>query len=129
MSFFTVVVALFGDDKGENKSMNDIAPSVVLLALALTSPAVAECDEMFVKANSIFIHATAECKRDYMDTPAGYYALAMARQCRELGEDRLTAIFKESILQFDEIKREKGKNAACAWADKLENAIVQDVNK
>lgn len=100
-----------------------------LLALVLTSPAAAECDEMFVKANSIFIHATAECKRDYMDTPAGYYALAVTRQCRELGEDKLTAIFKDAILQFDEIKREKGRNAACAWADKLEKAIVQDVTK
>ena len=54
---------------------------------------------------------------------------AVTRQCRELGEDKLTAIFKDAILQFDEIKREKGRNAACAWADKLEKAIVQDVTK
>jgi hypothetical protein len=109
--------------------MKVFALSVVLLALVLTSPAVADCDEMFVKANSIFIHATAECKRDYMDTPAGYYALAMTRQCSAMGEDKLKTIFKDSILQFDEIKREKGKNAACAWTDKLEKAIVQEVNK
>jgi hypothetical protein len=95
----------------------------------INSPAVAACDEAFIRANAIFIHATVECKRDYMDTPAGYYALAMSRQCGELGEAKLMSIAKESMLQFDEIKHQKGKNAACAWADNLEKAIVRDVSK
>ena len=90
---------------------------------------MAVCDEMLVKGNSVFVHATVECKRNYMDTPAGFYTLAMTRQCSEMGEDKLMAILKEAALQFDEGKREKGKKAACEWVDKLEKAIVQDVTK
>jgi hypothetical protein len=117
------------ENGNDRKMKKELAWSVALLTAFVNSPAGAECDETFVIANSIFIHATVECKRDYMDTPAGYYALAMTRQCSQMGEDKLTAVFKKAVSQFDEIKREKGKNAACAWVDKLERAIVQDVSK
>jgi len=60
-----------------------VAASVAIVFTSIFAPPVkgAECQDVFVRANSIFIRATVECKRDYMDTSAGYYALAMTRQC------------------------------------------------
>ena len=34
------------------------------------------CDEKFLRANAIFIRASTYCRADYMDSPAGYYALS-----------------------------------------------------
>lgn len=89
------------------------------------------CDESFISANAVFIHATVECKRDYMDTPAGYYALAASRECVHNGleESKLTSIGTQAMTNFDNIAKQKGKAAACRWVDGLEKSIEEDVDK
>ncbi len=87
------------------------------------------CDPKYLKANATFIRATVHCKRDYMDTPAGFYALAMSRQCAAMPEAELRAIAKAAMVELDDIAKRKGKAAACKWVDDLEKEIVRDVVK
>jgi hypothetical protein len=72
------------DKPMEPPTTRPFSVSVYLACSFLAPRAVAECDEKFVKANAIFIRATVHCKRNYMDSPAGYYALAMTKQCSTL---------------------------------------------
>lgn len=88
--------------------------------------AKAECNLDYVKANAIFIHATVECSKNYMDSPAGYYALAMARQCAALGESKFMPIAKQAMLDFDKTAKLRGKKTACAMADNLARAVRRD---
>jgi hypothetical protein len=93
------------------------------LGVGFGTCAYADCDEAFLKANAIFIHATVECGKNYMDSPAGYYALAMSRKCSALGEKNLTAKAMNAMREFDQVARQKGKQSACKWADALEKAV------
>jgi hypothetical protein len=62
-----------------------------------------------------------------MDTPAGYYALAMSRQCgARLSEFTIKAIAQAAFEEFDSMAKRKGKRAACAWAGVIERAIEKD---
>jgi bacterioferritin-associated ferredoxin len=93
----------------------------------ISSPAIAECQESILKANAIFIRATTHCKKNYMDTPAGYYALAMSRQCTQLGESRIRELAKTAMLELDQLAKEKGAKAACASVGNLEKTILKHV--
>ncbi len=97
-----------------------------MCGIAYSSQASGDCDDSFVKANAIFIHATVECEKNYMDSPAGYYALAMARKCIGLGETKMKEITKNAMLEFDHVKKVKGKKDACRWADSVEKAVNDD---
>jgi hypothetical protein len=98
-----------------------------LLAALVTTAATAECEKQFLEANAIFIRATTHCKRNYMDSPVGYYALAMSRQCKDLKEEELMTIAKSAMQRLDKIADERGKPGACKWVDDLEKAIRKDI--
>ena len=100
---------------------------VLISGVFYSSPTLAQCDESFLKANAIFVRATVLCGKNYMDSPAGYYALAMSRKCNELGEDKLASIFTNAMLEFDSIMKKKGKRRACLWADEVEKSVNADM--
>jgi hypothetical protein len=102
------------------------ATLAAMLVIATAAPARADCTDLFVKANAIFAHATVECGKDYMDSPAGYYALAMARQCSGLEKSSLESIMGNSMKQFDDLAKQRGKRFACNWVDDLAKAIAHD---
>jgi hypothetical protein len=114
---------------GTKTKLNTVLAQALALLSISSSPAQSRCDETFLKANAIFIRATVHCQKNYMDTPAGYYALAMSRQCTGLGESRIRVISKNAMLALDQIAKHRGANAACAWVDNLEAAIVKDVTR
>jgi hypothetical protein len=96
--------------------------------VALHTVARAECQDIFVRANALFIHATVECNHNYMDTPGGYYALAMSRQCvGTISEFTVKAIIDAAFREFDALATRKGKRAACAWVYGVERAVEKDV--
>ena len=107
--------------------MRNISFAALIVLTITSTAAVAECEMLFVEANATFIRATVHCKRNYMDTPAGFYALAMARQCKSLREDELSKAGMAAMVKLDEIAKQKGKAAACKWVDDLEKSIVSDV--
>ena len=59
------------------------------------------CNLQYLRANAIFMRATTFCKKDYLDSPAGMYALAMSRQCSSLTEDEMTAFVTKSMKEMD----------------------------
>jgi hypothetical protein len=103
---------------------------VILLTFFMTFliiPATrAECDRLFVKENALFIHASVECKKDYMDSKAGKYVLQMAKQCIGLGKQTIDAISMESMREFDTLVAQKGRGFACQMADEIENRVLQE---
>jgi hypothetical protein len=103
------------------------AAAALTVAAITSTEAAADCEMQFLEANATFIRATVHCKRDYMDTPAGFYALAMTRQCKDLSEEELFKVGMAAMLKLDGLAKEKGKAAACKWVDELEKAIVSDV--
>ena len=103
--------------------------SLAILAVATITctTAAAECEKHLIEANATFIRATVHCKRNYMDTPAGYYALAMSKQCNHLSEGEFLAIAKTAMLRLDEMVKQKGRAAACKFVDKLEKSLIKDL--
>lgn len=82
------------------------------------------CDPSFLRANAIFIRATTYCTKDYMDSPAGYYALAESRLCSgSLTEDELMASTGRAMKELDRIVKERGKRSACLWVDQIANEV------
>ncbi len=68
------------------------------------------CDMRFVRANSIFIRATAYCAKDYMDSPPGYYALAMSRQCtQDTTEEQIKTAFVSASKEVADAAKKGGK--------------------
>ena len=99
---------------------------LIISGVLYSSPTLAECDESFLRANAIFIRATVLCGKNYMDSPAGYYALAMSRKCTELGDQKLESLIKNAMLEFDSVMKKHGKKRACLWADEIENSVNAD---
>ena len=95
----------------------------------ISSPAPsASCDQPFLRANAIFIRATTYCPKDYMDSRAGYYALAMSRHCAAgINEDRLKSVGRSAMQELDAVVRQRGKRAACRWVDDVERDIERAV--
>jgi hypothetical protein len=88
------------------------------------------CQLSMLKANATFIRATVYCRKDYMDSPAGYYALAMSRQCAQsIDEDKLRAIAMEAMRQLDVIAKQMGRAKACNWVDGVEKEVLRSVTK
>jgi hypothetical protein len=87
------------------------------------------CDEQFLRANAIFVRASAFCKKDYMDTPAGYYALAMSKKCTPLGEKSLTPKIRSAMAELDAMIRQKGAPDGCRWVDELERTVIKSMSK
>jgi|SRR5271166_1696473 len=82
------------------------------------------CDRAFLRANAIFIRAATYCPKNYMDSPAGYYALAQSRLCSGfLSEDELRASTGKAMLELDRVVKERGKRSACLWVDQIESEI------
>jgi hypothetical protein len=91
-----------------------------------SSPVACQLD--LLRANAIFIRATTYCAKDYMDTPAGYYALAMSRQCAQtMEEDKIKAFAKEAMLQLDAIAKRSGRAGACRWVNDVEKEVLRAV--
>jgi len=91
-----------------------------------TSEPQAGCDETFIRANAIFIRATATyCKKNYMDSPAGLYALSMTRQCMSLGKSELESIARSAMEELDRVVNQRGKTAACQWVDRVEQEVMR----
>jgi hypothetical protein len=86
----------------------------------------ASCDMRFVRANSIFIRATTYCAKDYMDSPAGYYALAMSRQCaQDMTEEKIKTAFMSAAKEIDDAAKKGGKAGACRFVDQVEREITR----
>jgi hypothetical protein len=112
--------------KEEAPALTDDNPATAPQQSTRTTKRNDDCDEEYVKANAIFIHATVECNKNYMDTPAGYYALAMARKCNVRGTSYLMNLTKRSMLEFDKVKEKKGVDTACRWADNVAASVNSD---
>jgi len=105
-------------------------PDMANQAQPLASESIAGCDESFVRANAIFIRATATyCKKNYMDGPAGLHALAMTRQCINLGKSELESISRSAMEELDRVVNQRGKTAACQWVDRIEQEVMRSATK
>ncbi|WP_156898202.1 hypothetical protein [Methylocapsa acidiphila] len=86
------------------------------------------CQPDMLKANAVFIRATTYCSKNYMDSPAGYYALAMSRQCaKSMGEETLKAITTDAMKQLDGLARQRGRVGACRWVQDVERNVLRKV--
>lgn len=101
--------------------------AVALLTSLVPTVALAECEKQFLEINATFIRAASHCSRNYMDSPVGYYALAMSRQCRGLKEEEIMALTKSAMQRLDKIVDERGKKGACKWVDDLERVIRKEI--
>jgi hypothetical protein len=72
------------------------------------------CDAEMPTANATFLRATTYCKKDYMDSEAGYYALKKAKEC-DLSEEALKKTFVDVVKRLDEISRKRGRAAVCEF--------------
>lgn len=133
--------------------------SIVVLALLLASldaiaqenrtrPAIPPgkrivgiCDVGYMKANAYFFRATTHCKKNYLDTPAGYIALAESKKCASiLSEEGVERITKEGFTEAEDAFVKHGKKKGCKVAESLSvdlvngkeidpTAIVEDIPK
>lgn len=89
-------------------------------------PSAASCDMRFMRANAIFIRATTFCKKNYMDSPAGYYSLAMSRQCSaNMTEEEIKLSFKSAAQEVDNAAKKGGKVGACRFVDQVEQEVTK----
>lgn len=85
------------------------------------------CQVAMLRANAIFIRATTHCAKNYMDSPAGYYALAVSRQCAGFGEDKVKAVAMRAMEELDAVVKKKGRAAGCRWVDAVEKDVLRSV--
>jgi hypothetical protein len=93
----------------------------------LSSKTTAGCDLNMLRANAIFMRATTYCTKDYLDSRAGYYALAMARQCKNIDEKGLNGIFLEMAEKVDAVANKYGRAAACRFVDRVEEDVLHAI--
>lgn len=85
----------------------------------------ATCDEKFVRANAIFTRATSFCSKDYMDTKAGYFALAKAKICAaKMTEAGLKSAILKSMMELDRVAKARGKKGACQFVESVERDVM-----
>jgi|GEM_PF-2997063 len=83
------------------------------------------CNEDYAKANAIFIRAASFCKKDYLDTKAGYLALDEAKKCaQQMSEQQQMDFSKNSMLQLDAVVKAKGRTQACEWVESIEQDVL-----
>lgn len=87
------------------------------------------CDDKYLKYNAIFTRATVFCGKDYMDSRAGYSALAMSRGCFRLDVFGAVTKMRASIEEFDNLAQERGKAFACRWVDEIQKSVVQSLRR
>jgi hypothetical protein len=126
----SLVVAGSLDNFGDRASITVVAKQLFWLLAALSfagaPPAFAKCDHLFFRANAIFVRAVTYCAKNFMDSPAGYYALARAKECYSgLGQQKVRELAKKAMLELDGVAKQRGKNAACNWVDGIEKAVLQ----
>ena len=86
----------------------------------------ASCDVQFLRANSIFMRAPTYCTKDYLDSPSGYYALAMSRQCGQaMTEEQVKTVFMSAAKEIDTAARKGGKAGACRFVDQVEREVAR----
>jgi hypothetical protein len=84
------------------------------------------CNTKFIRASAIFIRATTYCRRDYMDSAAGYYALSESRHCASVvSESELMSLTGSAMKELDRIVKQRGKAGACQWVDGIEREVNQ----
>jgi hypothetical protein len=87
---------------------------------------IPQCDMSLIRANAIFIRATTYCKKGYMDSPAGYYALAMSRQCAvNMTEDKINESFVAAASEVDAVAKKGGRAGACRFVDQVEREVMK----
>ena len=87
------------------------------------------CQLDMLNANAAFIRATTYCKKDYMDTQAGAYALSMSRQCAQsMSNAQIKDAFMKTANQIDSMAKKKGITAVCHFMDGLEREINRKAN-
>jgi hypothetical protein len=78
-----------------------------------------------VKRDALYIHATASCGTDYMDTKAGYDALAGARECKPSMTDRqFRKVARKAMLDFDAMAKRVGIHQACSAIDRIQKCMA-----
>ena len=100
--------------------------------LANSTPSTAQaptsnCDEQFLRANAVFIRASTYCSKDYMDTPAGMYALEKSRQCSNLPEAQMLSTVKAAMMELDQIVARKRVGSACRYIGELELQVLRSI--
>jgi len=120
------------EEQGKGKKVKQQSPycavSIFLMLVALDTGVRAQngnCDEEFLKANAVFTRAMAYCKRDYLDSPAGYYALNKSRECSDIAEVKLRSIAMAAFKEFDNVRKQHGVKAACEWVDGIERSVLE----
>lgn len=82
------------------------------------------CSDLLFNANATFIRATTFCRKDYMDTKAGYTALAGSKVCfHKFDEATLKRAAMAAMKRLDEDVRLHGRSAACANIEILSREI------
>jgi hypothetical protein len=82
------------------------------------------CDTQMFMANAMFIRATTYCKKDYMDSDAGYFALKRAKEC-DMSEEASNKMFMVGAKRLDEISRKHGHAAVCEFVDSVEQQVLR----
>jgi hypothetical protein len=115
--------------------------SLIMISMSCTAinPASAqqakfssEC-VVFIRTDAIFNHASTVCKKNYVDTSAGYYDLGFVRACvRESTasdssiRNALAVIAQLEMQKFENVKRAKGTAYACQKTDGLAQDLMND---
>jgi hypothetical protein len=84
------------------------------------------CDTQMFMANAMFIRATTYCKKDYMDSDAGYYALKKAKECG-ISEEASNKMFMAGAKRLDDISRKQGQVAVCRFVESIEQQVLRAV--
>src|SRR5215207_6261416 len=84
-----------------------------------------QCEMALFRANAIFIRAVAHCPKNFMDSAAGFRALAGARQCASLGEREIKSSAMAAMEELDRMVKERGKAAGCRWVDEIERQVMR----
>jgi hypothetical protein len=95
-------------------------------SFGIPTQTIPQCDMSLIRANAIFIRATTYCKKGYMDSPAGYYALAMSRQCAvNMTEDKINESFVAAASEVDAVAKKGGRAGACRFVDQVEREVMK----
>jgi hypothetical protein len=88
---------------------------------------------VFIRTDAIFNQATIECKKNYVDTSAGYYDLGFVRACvrestasDEAIRNAFNVIGQLEAQKFDSVKKTKGLAFACRQTDGLVQDMMND---
>jgi hypothetical protein len=91
--------------------------------------AASTCNMGMMKANAMFMRATTYCKRDYLDSKAGLFALEKSRECAaNMNEDAMKKVITGAMHEVDKIARQYGRAGACDFVDAIEQEVLKAAN-